>query len=178
MKPQVETTSLSESSKWRSSNPRLEIAFFRRFDCRADRSTRLVDSHGILSSTFLDLPGCGDQECQTRRGERPSPSPHLKLKVKLQRQLNLARIAGASGIISENRGECVGHLAKRTRRGNIRIGIPEVGMVEGVEEFRPELQLISFRELELVAGVFLFRPMFLTISTTLSYSTIDNSLIL
>jgi hypothetical protein len=78
------------------------------------------------------------------------PVPQLKLKVKLQCQLNLAGIAGTSRVISENRGKCVGHLAKRTRRGNIRIGITEVGMVERIEEFSPELQLISFRELELL----------------------------
>src|SRR5580693_3503235 len=81
--------------------------------------------------------------------ERLAPLPRLILEVQLQCELDFTRITWPARIGPQNRCKRVGDLSERTWRANIRIRIPEIGMIEGIEEFSPKLQLISFRKLEL-----------------------------
>lgn len=70
-------------------------------------------------------------------------------EVELQSKLNLARIAGPSGIGSQDRRERVGHLAKR-RVPNVGDGSREVRMIECIEELGSELQQPAFVEAEIL----------------------------
>lgn len=70
-------------------------------------------------------------------------SPMDASEVQLQCQLDLAWIARASGIGSQNGSQCACHLSE-IARVNIRIRVGEIRMIEGVEKFSAELQRESF----------------------------------
>jgi hypothetical protein len=61
------------------------------------------------------------------------------LEIQLQRQLDLPRVTWPAGAGSQNGSDGAAHLSERSREVNVRAGISEIGMVEGVEEFGSEL---------------------------------------